>query len=73
MIAKSNSSTDSESESTPSTSTAFLEGSPLSADELYQLTLYKWRYSLEAYGFEPEEVRSLMFMKWLCASHRVQG
>jgi hypothetical protein len=72
MIAKPNSSTDSESESTPA-STSFLEGSPLSADELYQLTLYKWRYSLEAYGFEPEEVRSLMFMKWLYASHRVQG
>ncbi|HEY2595288.1 MAG TPA: hypothetical protein VGK33_15455 [Chloroflexota bacterium] len=50
-----------------------LEDSPLSADELYQLTLYKWRYSLEAYGFEPTEVRALMFMKWLYASHRVQG
>ena len=72
MIAKPNSSTDSEPESTPA-STSFLEGSPLSADELYQLTLYKWRYSLEAYGFEPEEVRALMFMKWLYASHRVQG
>jgi hypothetical protein len=72
MIAKPNSSTESEPQSTPA-STSFLEGSPLSADELYQLTLYKWRYSLEAYGFEPEEVRVLMFMKWLYASHRVQG
>jgi hypothetical protein len=70
MIAEPDSSTTSE----PSpASTSFLEGSPLSAEELYQLTLYKWRYSLEAYGFEPEEVRSLMFMKWLYASHRVQG
>ncbi len=44
---------------------------PLSADELYQLTLYKWRYSLEAYGFQNDEVRELMFVKWLHASHRV--
>jgi hypothetical protein len=45
----------------------------LSAEELYRLTLYKWRYSLEAYGFSPEQVRKLMFLKWLHASHRVQG
>lgn len=48
-----------------------LEQSPLSADELYQLTLYKWRYSLEAYGFDQDEVRELMFLKWLHASRRV--
>jgi len=48
-----------------------VEQSPLSAGELYQLTLYKWRYSLEAYGFEPYEVRELMFLKWLHASKRV--
>ena len=46
-------------------------GSHLSPGELYQLTLYKWRYSLEAYGFEPYEVRELMFLKWLHASKRV--
>ncbi len=46
--------------------------SALSADELYQLTLYKWRYSLEAFGFEPEQVRDLMFVKWLHVSRRVQ-
>ena len=46
-------------------------GSHLSAGELYQLTLYKWRYSLEAYGFDPYEVRELMFLKWLYASKRV--
>ena len=49
-----------------------LEQSPLSADELYQLTLYKWRYSLEAYGFDQDEVRELMFLKWLHVSRRVQ-
>ena len=45
---------------------------PLTPDELYSLTLYKWRYSLEAYGFEARQVRELMFLKWLHASQRVQ-
>jgi len=49
-----------------------LQTSPLSPAELYQLTLYKWRYSLEAYGFEQHEVRELMFLKWLHASRRVE-
>ena len=44
----------------------------LTQTELYQLTLYKWRYSLEAYGFEKHEVKDLMFLKWLHASRRVQ-
>jgi hypothetical protein len=44
----------------------------LTAQELYQLTLYKWRYSLEAYGFDAQEVRELMFLKWLHASQRVR-
>ena len=44
---------------------------PLTQAELYQLTLYKWRYSLEAYGFQTDEVRDLMFLKWLHASRRV--
>ena len=43
----------------------------LSPRELYQLTLYKWRYSLEAFGFDAREVRDLMFLKWLYASRRV--
>jgi len=51
--------------------TALVEANPLSANELYQLTLYKWRYSLEAYGFQTDEVRDLMFLKWLHASRRV--
>jgi hypothetical protein len=52
--------------------TPLVETNPLSAHEMYLLTLYKWRYSLEAYGFNQEEVRDLMFLKWLYASRRVQ-
>ncbi|MBV9325048.1 MAG: hypothetical protein JO352_14805 [Chloroflexi bacterium] len=73
MIAEPNSSPTSEPSDPSPASTSFLEGSPLSADELYQLTLYKWRYSLEAYGFDRAEVRKLMFVKWLHASHRIQS
>jgi hypothetical protein len=68
VIAEPDSSTSSEATETPS----FLQTSPLSPAELYQLTLYKWRYSLEAYGFDPAEVRELMFLKWLHASRRVE-
>jgi hypothetical protein len=53
------------------TSTPDLAESPLSPAELYQLTLYKWRYSLEAFGFATEQARELMFLKWLHASRRV--
>jgi len=52
------------------TPSSFLQTSPLSPGELYQLTLYKWRYSLEAYGFDQDQVRELMFLKWLHASRR---
>ena len=52
-------------------STQALHVSPLSPDELYRLTLYKWRYALEAYGFEAGPVRELMFLKWLYASRRL--
>ncbi|MDQ6670080.1 MAG: hypothetical protein M3069_04930 [Chloroflexota bacterium] len=52
-------------------STAAIEVSPLSPAELYRLTLYKWRYSLEAYGFDTGQVRDLMFLKWLYASRHV--
>ena len=69
MIAEPNSSTTQE---TTTSTQALVEQSPLSANELYQLTLYKWRYSLEAYGFEQDEVRELMFLKWLHASRRVE-
>jgi hypothetical protein len=44
----------------------------LSAGELHQLTLYKWRYALEALGFASDQVRSLMFLKWLLVSQRLQ-
>jgi hypothetical protein len=57
---------------TTQSAAALADFSPLSANELYQLTLYKWRYSLEAYGFDQDEVRDLMFLKWLHASRRVQ-
>jgi hypothetical protein len=60
-----------DSTTTPAGATPAVDASPLSANELYQLTLYKWRYSLEAYGFDHHEVRELMFLKWLHASRRV--
>ena len=70
MIAEPDSSTT--PDGTTGTSSIVVDEGPLSAAELYQLTLYKWRYSLEAYGFEPHEVRELMFLKWLHASRRVE-
>ena len=73
MIAEPNSSSTTTDAAAETAQKSFLEDSPLSADELYQLTLYKWRYSLEAYGFERDQVRELMFLKWLHASRRVQG
>jgi hypothetical protein len=75
VIAEPNSSTTAETqaESVQSASKTNFEDGPLSAAELYQLTLYKWRYSLEAYGFDQAEVRDLMFLKWLHASRRVVG
>ena len=72
MIAEPNSTPTTEAPSTTMAIEApLLAESPLSAAELYQLTLYKWRYSLEAYGFDSDEVRELMFLKWLHASRRV--
>ena len=70
MIAEPDSSTTPEP-SAAAAAASFLQTSPLSPAELYQLTLYKWRYSLEAYGFDQDEVRELMFLKWLYASRRV--
>jgi hypothetical protein len=66
VIADSNSAAES---ATPVAET--LPETELSATELYQLTLYKWRYSLEAFGFDQQEVRDLMFLKWLYASRRL--
>jgi hypothetical protein len=75
MIAEPNSSATSEPEpeSAAGNTASSLEEGALSADELYRLTLYKWRYALEAYGFDATEVRQLMFLKWLHASHCIQG
>jgi hypothetical protein len=73
VIAEPNSSPTSDSPEVAQHTTPTFEDGPLSAAELYQLTLYKWRYSLEAYGFDQHEVRELMFLKWLYASRRVQG
>jgi hypothetical protein len=73
VIAEPNSSTPEALSISPGTTPALLDEGALSADELYQLTLYKWRYSLEAYGFEQHEVRELMFVKWLHATRRVHG
>ena len=69
MIAEPDSTT---STSETSTALSIVEDSTLSSNELYQLTLYKWRYSLEAYGFTQHQVKDLMFMKWLHATRRVQ-
>jgi hypothetical protein len=44
----------------------------LSATELHRLTLYKWRYALEALGFASDQVRSLMFLKWLLLSQHLE-
>jgi hypothetical protein len=73
VIAEPNSSTPEALSTSVSTMPSSLDAGALSADELYQLTLYKWRYSLEAYGFEQGQVRELMFLKWLYATRRVHG
>ena len=71
MIAEPNSTTTTTPDASSTTAVLDPASGVLSADELYQLTLYKWRYSLEAYGFAQAEVRELMFVKWLHASRRV--
>jgi hypothetical protein len=42
----------------------------LTAAEVRALTLYKWRYSLESYGFTRQEAEHLLFLKWLYARRR---
>lgn len=69
MIAEPDSSPTSESSTVSASS---IQATPLSPAELYQLTLYKWRYSLEAFGFDPQQVRELMFVKWLHISRRLE-
>ena len=43
----------------------------LSTDEVHRLTLFKWRYTLEALGFAGGEVDDLMFLAWLHATSRL--
>jgi len=45
----------------------------LSPEELYRLTLFKWRYTLEAAGFNEPQVPALLFLKWLHATGRVSS
>ena len=54
-------------------SDSFDHQEPLSRQEMHQLTLFKWRYSLEALGFDAYEVDQLMFLTWLRATRRVHG
>jgi hypothetical protein len=37
----------------------------LSPADLQRLTLFKWRYSLEAQGFSSPECDGLLFLRWL--------
>jgi hypothetical protein len=37
----------------------------LSPDELWRLTLYKWRYTLESDGFSRDQAAHLLFLRWL--------
>jgi hypothetical protein len=43
---------------------------PLTRAELHRLTLFKWRYALESYGFADREVDRLLFLAWLHATSR---
>ena len=38
--------------------------SALTADEVRQLTRWKWRYTLQSAGFSAQEARRLCFQKW---------
>lgn len=38
--------------------------------ELHRLTLFKWRYALESFGFSDWEVDQLVFLTWLHATRR---
>jgi hypothetical protein len=44
----------------------------LSAAELHRLTLFKWRYTLESYGFSDWQVDQLLFLTWLHATRRAR-
>lgn len=42
----------------------------LSADELERLTLWKWRYAFEAFGFTREQAGELTLLTWMRATRR---
>jgi hypothetical protein len=42
----------------------------LSPAELHRLTLFKWRYTLESFGFSEWQVDQLVFLTWLHATRR---
>jgi hypothetical protein len=46
------------------------QNGPLSTTELHRLTLFKWRYTLESYGFSDWEVDQLLFLTWLHTTRR---
>ena len=48
------------------------QGEPLSAAEMHRLTLFKWRYTLESYGFSEWQVDQLLFLTWLHATRRAR-
>ena len=53
--------------STVAPTTAAAPDGTLSEQDVWRLTLYKWRYSLESHGFSTEQARRLLFLRWLYA------
>lgn len=45
----------------------------LSRRDVDRLTNYKWRYSLESYGFSTEQAARLLFVKWLVREGVLRG
>lgn len=43
----------------------------LAAQEVRQLTLFKWRYTLESTGFTRQQSERLLFWKWMVQTGRV--
>lgn len=37
----------------------------LTPQERERLLFFKWRYTLECDGFSPDQVKALLFLKWL--------
>ena len=63
--------------SSPTPSTSFATGPAveqptLSQQDLYRLTLWKWRYSFESMGFKPYQVDNLLLLTWMYATGRVK-